>query len=72
MSKEVKQLVCKDVKPCPRCGQEHKGLAFRPLQRPFGHANFWAPCPETKEPVMALVTIDLEHAEETFDEKGDG
>lgn len=58
--KGPQQLLTKDVDPCPRCGNGHNSLVFKPLQRPFGRANFWCPCPDTKEPIMASVTIDVE------------
>lgn len=73
--KGPQQLVTKNVEPCPRCGEGHNSLVFRPMQRPFGRCNFWTQCPDTKEPIMACVTIDLEYIEpkkETKDAAADG
>lgn len=43
---------------CPRCGGAHKGLKFKPLQKAPTKANHWAVCPATKEPIMAVVTLE--------------
>ena len=40
---------------CPRCGQEHEGLIYKPFTRPTGLLHEWAPCPVNGEPI--LVTI---------------
>ncbi len=61
--KGPQQLVTKDVDPCPRCGNGHNAMVFKPLARAFGRANFWAMCPDNKEPILATVAVDLEYVE---------
>jgi hypothetical protein len=50
----------RDVAQCPRCGKPHEKLKFKPLGKAQGAFNYWAQCPEFKEPVMATVTIVVE------------
>ena len=38
---------------CPRCGNAHRKLAFRPLTNPPPGWGFYATCPTTQEPIIA-------------------
>lgn len=44
-----------DVKRCQRCGQDHDGMTFQPLDNATGAYRWWAPCPTTGQPVMLSV-----------------
>ena len=45
-----------DVRRCARCGaKEHKQLEFQRLRRPAKDFNWWAPCPETGEPILMRI-----------------
>lgn len=43
------------VKACPRCGEAHQRLVFRPYRRPPASVTHWAKCPVTLEPLTARV-----------------
>lgn len=45
-----------DVKPCPRCGQDHLQLMFKVMKTP-GVGNCFAVCPVTQEPIVGTLTI---------------
>lgn len=48
-----------DVFKCARCGQNHAKVAFKRLKRPVIDSdgtvwNYWAMCPETREPILMM------------------
>jgi hypothetical protein len=65
---EKAQALTSDVRHCARCGLDHEGLAFTPLDKPMAGDDasesytHWAGCPNTGEPIM-LGQTDIEKAE---------
>ena len=48
-----------DVACCPRCLKPHKGLKFLPLKIASEDYNHFAMCPETKQPVIAQMVVNI-------------
>lgn len=46
-----------NVKRCQRCGKDHPELEFKPLSNPVDDWKWWATCPNTGEPVLAMVRV---------------
>ena len=51
--KSVADHFTTDVHHCPRCGAKvHEGVDFQALRRPAKDFQWWAPCPDTGEPML--------------------
>ena len=55
-----------DVGHCARCGKDHADLGFARFKRPCQKDTVngfewthWAMCPETKEPILLRISIEL-------------
>jgi hypothetical protein len=54
---ELRQVIFLHIRPCPRCGGTHAGIAFNEVETP-GLYEWFAICPETKQPIMLAITTD--------------
>lgn len=66
------------LKPCPRCGEEHKKIAPKKFGTPMEfftekkltqRASHWVLCPKTKEPVILFDRYSRTVTQATFDVK---
>lgn len=48
---------------CARCGGDHHGIEWRPLQRSIDDMTHWAPCPANGEPIL----MRMDTVPSTFD-----
>lgn len=46
-----------DVGKCARCGHDHADVEFFLFARPPPDASYWAPCPETGDPILMEMTL---------------
>lgn len=47
-----------NVSRCQRCGQDHVGMHFMPLDNPADEYKHWAMCPVKTQPILLMVTDD--------------
>ena len=57
----VQLIEVKNFQDCPRCGQVHPKLVFKPIKRPIQLADgsapqdYWCQCPKTGSPILAAL-----------------
>lgn len=57
---DAKNYVGEVLHGCARCGGEHEGVVYMPLERPARLSDevvvsHWAPCPTNGEPILMLI-----------------